>query len=96
MVLLLLGFVSPLLLALFKDRLGFPRSNGDWTLRSYLMPLTSISPLAELVVHVTSPYMTTAKPPHRGFGISNVETCISSGFVIPQIPMRSLCTSSPG
>ena len=96
MVLLLSGFVSPLLLALFKDRAGFPRSNGGRTLHSYLTPLTSISPPAELVVHVTSPYMTAAKPLHQSFGISNVETCMSSGFVIPRIPMRSLHTSSPG
>ena len=95
-ILLLSGFVSPLLLALFKDHAGFPRSNGGRTLRSDMTPLTSISPPAKLVVHVTSPYMTTTKPPHQGFRLSNVETCMSSGFTIPQIPMRSLCTSSPG
>jgi hypothetical protein len=39
--------------------------------------------------------MTAAKPPHRGFGLSNVETCMSSGFAIPRIPTRSLRTSSP-
>jgi hypothetical protein len=66
------------------------------TLRSVLTPLTSISPLAKLVVHVTSPYMTATKPPHRGFRLSNVKTCMSSRFAIPRIPTRSLRISSLG
>jgi hypothetical protein len=90
------GICEPSTPCTFKDRAGFPRSNGGRTLCSDLTPLTSIIPPAKLVVHVTSPYMTTAKPPHWAFGLSNVETCMSSGFAIPRIPTRSLRTSSPG
>ena len=67
----------------FKDHAGFPQSNGGRTLRLDLMPLTSIIPPIKLVVHVTFSYMTAAKPPHLGFGLSNVETCMSLGFAIP-------------
>jgi hypothetical protein len=74
------SFCEPSTPCTFKDRAGFPQSNGGRTLRLDLTPLTSISPPVKLVVHVTFSYMTVAKPPHRGFRLSHVETCMFSGF----------------
>jgi hypothetical protein len=90
------GICEPSTPCSFKGRAGFPQSNSGRTLCLDLMPPTSISPPVKLVVHVTFSYMTAAKPAHRGFGLSNVKTCMSSGFATPRIPTRSLCTSSPG
>jgi hypothetical protein len=89
------GICKPSTPCTFKGRAGFPQSNGGRTLHLDPTPLTSIIPPVKLVVHVSFSYMTAAKPPHRGFRLSHVETCMSSGFAIPRISTRSLRTSSP-
>jgi hypothetical protein len=56
----------------------------------------SVSPLGLVFwVHTTSLYMIAAIPPHRGFGLSNVQMHMSSGLTIPQIPTCPLRISPP-